>query len=363
MTAVPPAPHDAAASPGEHPSDEELALCLEGSLPAGSEPSPDGAVGATDATGADDADDPAHGLLGPGQLAAIEGHLAACSRCQARQTELVGVPALLRALGADDGQARMPDDVADRLERALADAATTASAATPGSATPGASVPGARTGGEEAVDRAGLGARTPSADRVLPLRPRRTRGTALLSAAAALAAVGLVGGVVWGAVSGSVSGSAGSTSSAGGVSAPALPSADGAAGSGSDASGPVLVRTALDLDAGSLAEGVRSTLRQPPSAPTPLALGPEAATASGGPAVASPAAPLAGLLAPGGLQTCAQRLAPDQPLREVLTIRWQGDPAAVLVFPTAGDPGHVDAYAVAPACPVGEFLGFVRLPA
>ena len=45
----------------------------------------------------------------------------------------------------------------------------------------------------------------------------------------------------------------------------------------------------------------------------------------------------------------------------MLTVRWQGSPAAVLVFPSEGDPGHLDAYAVAPTCPVGEFLGFVRL--
>lgn len=348
MTAVPPARQHADGA-GDHPSDELLALSLEG-------PAPEPAAGTAQTP------DPADALLQAAELADLERHLAGCARCQARRGELAGVPSLLRALAgggaAAPGErtAAMPDDVAELLDRALRDAAA-APSPTGTTADPG------RTADRRHAPVPSGGARPDSQD-VVPLHPRRPRrsrrprSTALLSAAAALAAVGLVGGVLWGAVSGGSTGSAGSTASAGGVSAPALPSGGGSAGSGA---GPVLVPTALDLDAGTLADGVRSALRTPPSAPVPLSL--SVGAPSGSPATAAGSGPLAGLLTPAGLRTCVQRLAPGQPLREVLAVRWQGEPAAVLVFTTPGDPGHVDAYAVVPACPVGEFLGFVRLPA
>jgi predicted anti-sigma-YlaC factor YlaD len=321
---------------GDHLSDEVLALSLEGA--------------------GDDASPAAEALLAPAELADVEEHLSGCASCRARRAELGGVPALLSRLDADRAHPDLllPDDVAERLDRALREAADA------GPATIGPADSTTDTTAATAASAVADVRTPPGAAAVVPLRPRRPRSTVLLSAAAALAAVGLVGGVVWGAVSGS-GGSAGSTASAGGVSGPALPSGGSAAGSAADAAGPVLVATTLDLDAATLADGVRSTLRTPPSAPVPLATSTAAASGSGAPAAGS--GPLAGLLTPAGLRTCVQRLAPGQPLREVLAVRWQGDPAAVLVFATPGDPGHVDAYAVVPACPVGEFLGFVRLPA
>ncbi|HEU4674718.1 MAG TPA: zf-HC2 domain-containing protein [Motilibacteraceae bacterium] len=329
MTAVPPV---GSAPTGDHPVDEVLALSLEGA-----------------ATAEDGTPDPGEGLLGPGELAAVEQHLAGCGSCRARRADLAEVPGLLRRLDADSHRpdSLMPDDVAARLDRALREASTDTAADKSPAATP---VP---------PDQGAAERSRPAPADVVPLRrPRRPRSTVLLSAAAALAAVGLVGGVLWGAVSGS-GGSAGSTASAGGVSGPAaLPSADSAAGSAADAA-PVLVPTTLDLDATTLADGVRATLRTPPTAAVPL---PTSTTGAPAPAAAG-AGPLAALLTPAGLRTCVQRLAPGQPLREVLAVRWQGDPAAVLVFGTPGDPGHLDAYAVVPACPVGDFLGFVRLPA
>ncbi|MGN6332896.1 MAG: anti-sigma factor family protein [Motilibacteraceae bacterium] len=347
MTAVPPV---RAAATGDHPSDEVLALSLEGG-----------------ATANDGAPDPGEGLLGRDELAEVEQHVAGCGPCRARLADLAEVPGLLRRLDADTLQpgtlrsdTRMPDDVAERLDHALREAATSTSAdSTAGAAA--VTTADVSPAAHPAASEQGAAGRSPLSGAVVPLRrPHRPRSTVLLSAAAAVAAVGLVGGVLWGAVSGS-GGSAGSTASAGGVSGPALPSAGSAAGSAADVAAPVLVRTALDLDATTLAAGVRSTLRTPPTAPVPLAT-----STAGGPASAAAGAgagPLAGLLTPEALRSCVQRLDPGQPLREVLAVRWQGDPAAVLVFGTPGDPGHVDAYAVVPACPVGEFLGFVRLPA
>ncbi len=50
-----------------------------------------------------------------------------------------------------------------------------------------------------------------------------------------------------------------------------------------------------------------------------------------------------------------------QPLAVDLA-RWQGQPAAVLVFPTPHDPASLDVYVVAPDCPTGLFLNFARVP-
>jgi hypothetical protein len=92
-----------------------------------------------------------------------------------------------------------------------------------------------------------------------------------------------------------------------------------------------------------------------PSASAPAAQR-ELATAAGG----------ADRLAdPTALRACVANVTDgDDSLQPVAVdlARWQGKPAAVLVFPTTDDPASLDVYVVAPDCPTGLFLDFERVP-
>jgi anti-sigma factor RsiW len=286
------------------------------------------------------------GLLDADGEAAARRHLEACPDCRADLAALTELPALLAAAG-DTGP--VPELVTARLDRALAGAAADATA-DPGPAT---------------------AART-----VTPVAPDRgpVRGMRLLQAAAAVVLVLGVGALGVSALTHGGNGDAG-TSTAGtaadsGGGSQAAPEA--ATVAPITASGRDWTSSSLRTDVAALLTGTvgrtyalydRQATKgsgQDGVAPGPSASAPaaqrELATAAGG----------ADRLAdPTALRACVANVTDgDDSLQPVAVdlARWQGKPAAVLVFPTTDDPASLDVYVVAPDCPTGLFLDFERVP-
>jgi hypothetical protein len=286
------------------------------------------------------------GLLDADGEAAARRHLEACAGCRADLAALTALPAQLAAAG-DAGPA--PELVAARLDRALADAA--AETSDPGAAT---------------------AART-----VTPLGPDRgpVRGMRLLQAAAAVVLVLGVGALGVSALtragdddSGTAS-TADSAGSAGGDSdaAPEAATVAPITASGRNWTAAAVRAEAAALASGSVgrtyalydrqaAKGAEQDGSTPdPSASPPAAQRDLAAAAGGADRLADPAA----------LRACVANITDgDASLQPVAVdlARWQGKPAAVLVFPTADEPASLDVYVVAPDCPTGLFLDFERVP-
>lgn len=285
------------------------------------------------------------GLLDADGEAAARRHLEACAACRADLAALTDLPALLAGI-ADAGP--VPALVAARLDRALAGAAA-----------------------EDAADPAG----TTAARTVTPMAVdhRPVRGMRLLQAAAAVVLVLGVGAIGVGAL----------TNRGGNGDSAATSSADSAGGAGRAAAeaAPVAPITASGRD------WTSSTLRTSASAlvagtvsRTYALYDRQAAkdTDAGGDTLAPSASPQAAqrdladaaggadrLAEPTALRACVANLTDGddsvQPVAVDLA-RWQGQPAAVLVFPTVDDPETLDVYVVAPDCPIGLFLHFQRVP-
>jgi hypothetical protein len=247
------------------------------------------------------------GLLDDAAARSADAHLDRCERCAADQQALAALPGLLAGT-ADAGP--VPADVATRLEAALAtEARSTAAAVT-----------------------------------VTPLGTARrpARGMRVLQAAAVL--VLLLAGVGLGvsAIQGG-GGDSGQTADSAGGSAAAQPD-DGSfpvTASGRNWSEDTVTAAVPEIVAGRLGPPVRETAA-------------DRAGADGEEAEASRelAANPAGRLAGGPeLAECVTALN-DGPVTPVAVdlASWQGQPAAVVVLPTPGDPATVDTWVVAPDC-------------
>ncbi|MEO7979542.1 MAG: hypothetical protein ABI807_01360 [Sporichthyaceae bacterium] len=283
------------------------------------------------------------GLLDGDGEATARRHLEACADCRADLASLTDLPALLAAAG-DVGP--VPELVAARLDRALA---------------------------AEAVRPA-----VPTATRTITpeLSAARgpVRGMRLLQAAAALVLVlgaGAIGisALPHGGDNSTSAGSAGAADSAGGSAAAE------AAHAPVTASGRNWTRGTLTAAAPSLAAGTygppfslldrKAAARDDAGGATPS---PSAGTLSGSPSIppeAAAAGPASRLADPASLAACVVTLADGGPVVQPLAVdlaTYEGKPAAVLVFPAADDRAALDVYVVAPDCPTGLFLDFLRVP-
>jgi hypothetical protein len=292
------------------------------------------------------------GLLHDRAEQTAHDHLAGCPACRGDLERLADIPGRLGAAGPVEP---IPADVASRLDAALATAAT------------------------EPADVA-------AASTVLPLqgapaahrRERSSpRGLRLLQAAAAAVVVLGLGGLAVSALHGGSDsgGTADTAGAASGGSAGAKSAAVPITASGRDWTPTTLAAAAPALAAGTYGpafaaydDNTRKSAASGSSVPTPAAPRLPSTTASGssGPAEHGTAAGAAGKLAdPTALRACVTNLTDGDTTMQPLAVdlaRWQGQPAAVLVFPTAGDPASLDVYVVAPDCPTGLFLNFVRVP-
>ena len=284
------------------------------------------------------------GLLHDRAEQAAREHVAACPSCQADLEVLAAIPGRLAAAGSVEP---IPADVASRLDAALAAAAS----APPDVAATPTIVP---TLGATATHRR---------DRSSP------RGLRLLQAAAVLVVVLGLGALAVSAIRGG-SDSAGTTASAGGSAGDRAAAAKSAAvpvtSSGRNWTPTTLAAAAPSLAAGtfgppvSLYDSARKTAASPSAAAVPS---PE--SSSGGPVNGAAAGSAARLGDPAALSACIANLSDPGPAMQPLAVdlaRWQGQPAAVLVFPTPNDPASLDVYVVAPDCPTGLFLNFARVP-
>lgn len=286
------------------------------------------AVGPGEHLGAETLADLQEGLLEPGPARAAEEHLSTCAACAADDRVLAGIPGLLAAAG-DAGP--VPGDVAHRLDEALA--------------------------AEPPVLTGGGGAAT-----VTPLASRRRApaGMRVLQAAAVLVVVLAGLGI---ALSAQLGGNDAQTSagSAADTATKALPD-DGSfpvTTSGRNWTQDSVVTAVPELLAGSIGPSAPSAATPEPDEPDGRAgaesggtardlAGTDAARLAGGPALAE----------------CVTALNDDPvtPLAIDLAT-WQGNPAAVVVLPTPGDPSSVDVWVVAPDCSLADakVLNFARV--
>lgn len=280
-------------------------------------------------------------------------HLATCSGCTARLSELAGADHLVLAALRSLTDLPLPADVADRLSTALA-------AEPPLTGEPPSTGEPLPTG--ERASAAPLPAPTPTAAReatVVPLDDRRRRRAWVPAAAAGLvlAAGGLIGYAV-------VTGRQGSVNS----STVASGAADEAAGSGARARFPT-VASGLDYSAAASVAAALPTVLDGTAdagrfvaAPSPAAPDPAAAQ----PPAASTVDPLARLRDPVALADClAAVLDPADPAEQPLALdyaAYQGRPALAVFLPDP-DPGRLSVFVVGPACSRadGDVRFFTRL--
>ena len=220
-------------------------------------------------------------------------------------------------------------------------------------------------------------AAAPATRTVTPLAPDRgpVRGMRLLQAAAVVVLVLGAGALGVSALNhggnddGGTSSAADSAGSAGGR-AEAAPEAATVApitASGRDWTAATVRTDAADLLTGTLGQAYALYDRQaakgaPADAATP---DPSASAPAAQRDLASAAGGADRLADPTALRACVANITDgDASLQPVAVdlARWQGKPAAVLVFPTADDPASLDVYVVAPDCPTGLFLDFERVP-
>jgi hypothetical protein len=271
-------------------------------------------------------------------------HLVTCPACRADLEVLAAIPDRLAAAGSVEP---IPADVASRLDAALAAAA---SAAPDVAATP-TGVPSLGATATHRRDRSG------------------PRGLRLLQAAAAVVVVLGLGALAVSAIHG---GSQDGAGTAGGASSDRAASAPKSAAVPVTASGRNWTPSTLAAAAPALASGTfgpalsqYDSARKTAASSTSSATAPASPTPAAGLVNSSAAGPAARLSDPDALRACVTNLNDGDQTMQPLAVdlaRWQGQPAAVLVFPTVGDPASLDVYVVAPDCPTGLFLNFARVP-
>ncbi len=284
------------------------------------------------------------GLLDGDGEATARRHLEACADCRADLASLTDLPALLAAAG-DVGP--MPELVAARLDRALA---------------------------AEAV-RPDVPTATRTITPELSAARGPVRGMRLLQAAAAVVlvlgagAIGISALPHGGGGNSTSAGSSGAADSAGGSAAAESASAPVTA-SGRNWTTGTLTAAAPLLAAGTYGPAFtqldrKAAARDDAGGATPS---PSVGTLSGAPSIppeAAAAGPASRLADPAALQACVVTLADGGPVVQPLAVdlaTYEGKPAAVLVFPAADDRAALDVYVVAPDCPTGLFLDFLRVP-
>jgi hypothetical protein len=270
-------------------------------------------------------------------------HLADCPDCQADLEVLAAIPDRLAAAGTVEP---IPADVANRLDAALAAAAS----APPDVAATPTIVP---LYGATATHRR---------DRSSP------RGLRLLQAAAVLVVVLGLGALAVSAIhGGSDSGGTAATGTSAGDQASAPKSAAvPVTTSGQNWTPTTLAAAAPSLAAGTFGPAVSlyDSTRKSAALPS-AAAAPSPTPSSSGLANGAAAGPAQRLADPAALTACIANLSDPGPAMQPLAVdlaKWQGQPAAVLVFPTPHDPASLDVYVVAPDCPTGLFLNFARVP-
>ena len=285
------------------------------------------------------------GLLDADGEAAARRHLEACAACRADLAALTDLPARLAGI-ADAGP--VPELVAARLDRALVAAAA-----------------------EDATDPA---AATTATRTVTPLAADRgpVRGVRLLQAAAAVVLVLGVGALGVSALTHGGNGDTGTSSTADSAAGGGTAAAEAAPVAPITASGRDWTSSTLRTSAAALVAGTVSrayTLYDRQAAKDTDAGGDASAPSASPPAaqreLANAAAGADRLADPTALRACVANLADGDESMQPLAVdlaRWQGQPAAVLVFPTPDDPAVLDVYVVAPDCPTGLFLHFQRVP-
>ena len=271
------------------------------------------------------------GLLDPPAVAAAEAHLVGCPACRG---ELAALDAVRHRLAAAGPVGPLPDDLVDRLDRALAAAATEPDS-------------------------------TAASRTVIPIRsPQRDtpRGMRLLQAAAALVLVFAGGALAVSALDGLGGGSsqdsAGSAASDAG--APKATAGFPVSASGRDWTAATLRDAAPRLATGDLVPTTTSGLAGDSRASSE-ASGPEASGGAARELAEAPAGRLAGGPALAELRQRSSAGAPVTPVAVDLA-SYEGKPAAVLLLPTTDDPASLDLFVVEPACPPGSFLYFARVP-
>ncbi|WP_031067759.1 hypothetical protein [Streptomyces sp. NRRL WC-3742] len=277
----------------------------------------------------DELADLAEGLVEPADAAeALWRHVDDCDECRETVEALAEVRDLLGAVETPP----MPADVAARLDAALAEAAATTAAATATATTaaavtePAAPRPPTAPPGRPAASTTGPGRSR---------KPWRRRLGLLAGAAAAVAAVGLIGSLTLRGED-----RTGSSTADGPVKAAAAPS--GAAARADQAPGTTVYREdQLTLQVGQLLARSGATSTQPPAEP---GLRSSAAQPGDGrpeqPSLASPstdptACPVAG--------ATGVPLATDRGT-------YAGSPVEVLVYPFPGDRSKAEVYLRSPGC-------------
>ncbi|MCX4747660.1 hypothetical protein OG455_19430 [Kitasatospora sp. NBC_01287] len=274
-------------------------------------------------------------LLPPTEAAALADHLARCPDCSRTLAELSELTALL---GADEPPP-MPQDVARRIDAALAAAldespAVPAPPVLPAAANPPVSpAPAAPTAPPHRADHSTGPGRT---------RPRRRRGALL---AAAVACLAVLGGGTAAVLAGT---SDGSSDAAHGIGAaarqPATPEGAAASGEATAPYGPALT-------AAGLPEQIRQLLPTDDHGALPHASSQQEAPATAGGPQPS-VLPTCVVAAVGGHQG-------EQPLL-VTRGSFQSGPVDVYVFRVSGDPAHLDVFLLTPDC-AGSTPADVRL--
>jgi hypothetical protein len=276
------------------------------------------------------------GLLDPDRATAVAAHLTECGECRATRAPRDDILVLLRDQ-VGDGAETAPEDVVRRLDEALADAGpSVATASTTVTALP---------------------TRQPT-----PMGTRGLQAAAVFVLLAAVAALGY-GGIK--AIGGGSSGADTAAGSAGGGKAARESAGDlstyRVSNSGRDYTEASLKAAVPDLLAGTLPP-VSKRLFDAANSPDAAAQGSPTPSASGSSAAGARAPSSGRLLNGAALASCVANLAdgPVTPLAVDLG-SFEKKSATIIVLPVPNDPKHVDVFAVAPDCPTGTFLDWVRV--
>jgi hypothetical protein len=179
-------------------------------------------------------------------------------------------------------------------------------------------------------------------------RARRPRGMRLMTAAAGVAAVALIGGVVANQFSGAGSGSVITEASG------TLPTADGVTTSGRTFTESNVPAAASDL----VAEGFSATSGGPRETVTlPPTTRPTSTTLDGGPMPLSASTQVKSFIDDEERrEACIANLAQKEGVSPVAVDvgYYKGDPAVMVVLPSETDPAKVDVFIVGPMCDLVE---------
>jgi len=303
------------------------------------------------------------GLLGPGEAAEAERHLALCPECSSMREDL----GRLRAALASHSTVPMPASVAARIDIALAEAAQ-ARAATELSADGSSPSDRERTG--EYLVR-------PTADESIDGRradPARRRRRWLPVLGGALATIAIVLGTLavlprltsshGGGSQVATAGGGEATGTAGGSKAEGLSLGPNAAANGYDSAASArVVMSGRAYTAYTLSAGVRDLLAEQDTATklqaaAPVPRGTGASPASPAPSdsrSANSGGQFASLTSQATLTACIQGLVKNDVVPIVVDLAtYGGKPAAIIVLPDPADSSSAIAYVVGPGCGAGE---------